>query len=301
MVLSMTGFVAKSVPFVINNEQITVTVSIKTLNSRFCEITCKLPYVLAHIEHLIHKKLKEKLARGSVQCTIHLSSLAPFTGAVQPSLPTVAAYLDAIQTIQKKFGAQHNLSDDLSLNSIIALPHVFETPEEHLDTATRDALLAIIETLIDDVIAERKREGSALQKDLEGRVTTLRTIITELGERATIILKERRDKLQRETFDLLKNASTEAQEHHLQQLHAQLERMDIHEELVRFKAHLEHLELCLKSKEMEKGKKIDFILQELFRETNTIASKCLDAHLGSLAIASKVELEKAREQAQNIV
>ena len=301
MLLSMTGFVAKSIPFTIHNETVTLTVSIKTLNARFFEITCKMPHVLTHIEHLMHKKLKEKLSRGSIQCTIHVSSLAPFAGAVHPSLRTIEAYLESIQTIQKKFSKKFDLTGTPNIHDIIALPHVFETPEEPLDSATKEKLLAIIETLIDDLITERRREGVALQKDLEGRIKTLKTVIKKLETRATVLLKGHREKLHKDTIELLKNASTESQEHHMQQLHAQLEKMDIHEEIVRFKSHIKSLELCITNKEVEKGKKIDFILQELFRETNTIASKCLDADLSSLAIASKVELEKAREQAQNIV
>lgn len=114
-------------------------------------------------------------------------------------------------------------------------------------------------------------------------------------------MQARRDKLLKDTLELLKDATPEAQEHHMQQLHVQLDKMDIHEELVRFASHITNFELCIHSDASEKGKKIDFILQELFRETNTIASKCLDAELSGLTIIIKVELEKAREQAQNIV
>ena len=301
MLLSMTGFVTKTVPITINKETVTVTVSIKTLNSRFLEITCKMPHILTHIEHVLHKKFKEKLSRGSVLCSIHVSSLTPFSGAVHPSLRTIEAYLESIKTIQKKFGKTYNITDTLHIKDLISLPFVFETPEEPLNPVTKATLIALFDELIEEVLVERGREGAALKKDLENRIKTLKTVLKTLEAKSGVILKERRTKLQNETIELLKSASAESKEHHMQQLLAQIEKMDIHEELVRFKAHIKNLELCIKNSDLEKGKKIDFILQELFRETNTIAAKCMDAELSSLTIASKVELEKAREQAQNIV
>lgn len=302
MLLSMTGFVSKTLTLTMKNEPVSVTVTIKALNSRFFEVNCKMPHGLAHLEQAIHKKLKEKLGRGSIYCTIHMSTLSPLSGTVHPSLRTVEEYLESIALIQKTFGKKYGLSDsNISLKDLIQLPAVFEKPEEVLGGKSADLLLNAIDGLVDEVVSERKREGAALQKDLESRIKTLDVTMTELAERSKAVLQKRRDKLHQETLELLKSASPEAQEHHLQQMHAQLERMDIHEEIVRFETHLEHLGTFIKSAQPEKGKKIDFILQELFRETNTIAAKCLDAQLGALTITLKVELEKSREQAQNIV
>ena len=301
MLLSMTGFVSKTVPFTIRGETVSITISIKTLNSRFFEVNCKMPHVLSHCEHMLHKKLKEKLSRGSVQCSLYVSSLTPFTSSIEPSMRTIEAYLQAIQTIQKEFGKKYNLSDNVSVKDLITLPSVFEQTEEPLDTTTLEQLTGILDDLIDYVVVERQREGAALQKDLEGRLKILKASIKKLEERSQLVLKERREKLLKDTMELLKDTTDEAREHHMQQMHAQLERMEIHEEIVRFKTHVKNMELCIKDKSIEKGKKIDFILQELLRETNTIASKCLDAELSSYTIAIKVELEKSREQAQNIV
>ena len=302
MLQSMTGFTSKTIPLTIKDEPVSITVTIKALNSRFFELNCKMPHGLAHLEQSIHKKFKEKLGRGSVYCTIHMSTLAPLTGTVHPSLRTIEEYLKSIELIKKKFGKKFDLNNDgINLKDIIQLPSVFEQPEAALGDKPTKLLLDEIDTLIDQVVTERKREGAALQKDLEGRIKILDKTIKDLAERSKIVLQKRRDKLHQETLELLKNASQEAQEHHLQQMHSQLEKMDIHEEMVRFETHLQHLAEFIKSKQIEKGKKIDFILQELFRETNTIASKSLDAQLGALTITMKVELEKAREQAQNIV
>jgi uncharacterized protein (TIGR00255 family) len=301
MLLSMTGFVSKTVPFTINGETVSITISIKTLNSRFFEVNCKMPHVLGHCEHMLHKKLKEKLSRGSVQCSLYVSSLTPFTSSITPSLRTIEAYLQAAKTIQKEFGKKYNLTDELSIKDIITLPSVFEQAEEPLDTKTTEQLAGIIDNLIEYVVIERQREGAALQKDLEGRLKILKSSIKSLEERSKNVLLERREKLLKDTMELLKDTTDEAREHHMQQLHSQLERMEIHEEIVRFKTHIKNMELCIKDKSTEKGKKIDFILQELLRETNTIASKCLDAELSGYTITIKVELEKSREQAQNIV
>lgn len=301
MLLSMTGFVSKTIPFTIKGETVSITIAIKTLNSRFFEVNCKMPHVLGHCENVLHKKLKEKLSRGSVQCSVYVSSLAPFATTVTPSMRTIEGYLQAIQSIKKEFGKKYNIADQITIKDIITLPAVFEQAEEPLDTKASEQLADIIDTLIESVVIERQREGAALQKDLEGRIKILKASIKKLEERSKKVLKERRAKLLKETMELLKDTTDEAREHHMQQLHAQLERMEIHEEIVRFKTHIKSMELCIKDKSSEKGKKIDFILQELLRETNTIASKCLDAELSGYTITIKVELEKAREQAQNIV
>lgn len=301
MLLSMTGFVSKTVPFVIKGETVSITIAIKTLNSRFFEVNCKMPHVLSHCENMLQKKLKEKLSRGSVQCSLYISSLTPFSSPVTPSLRTIEAYLQAIQTIKKEFGKKYNISDELTIKDIITLPSVFEQTEEPLDPNSSEQLTKTIDILIELVVAERQREGAALQKDLEGRLKILKASIKKLEERSQNVLRDRREKLLKDTMELFKDTTDEAREHHMQQLHAQLERMEIHEEIVRFKTHVKSMELCIKDKTIEKGKKIDFILQELLRETNTIASKCLDAELSSYTITIKVELEKAREQAQNIV
>lgn len=301
MLLSMTGFASKTFPFIINGESISLTISLKTLNSRFFEANCKIPYVLIPYEYVIQKKLKENLSRGSVQCSINLSSLAAFAGSVQPSLRTVEAYLTSIEKINATFGSRFPISNTVDIKDIIQLPFVFEQPETLLDAQALGQIETCLDLIIKDLIAERQREGSVLQKDLEGRINILKTTIEQIAIRSKSVLQARRDKLLKDTLELLKDATSEAQEHHMQQLHVQLDKMDIHEELVRFNAHLANFELVIKSDSLEKGKKFDFILQELFRETNTIASKCLDAELSSLTIIIKVELEKAREQAQNIV
>lgn len=301
MLQSMTGFTSKTFSLPIKDEQVSVTVTIKALNSRFFELNCKMPHGLAHLEQAIHKKLKEKLGRGSIYCTIHMSTLAPLSGTVHPSLRTIEEYLASIELIKKKFGKKFDLNNSISLKDIIQLPSIFEQPEEVLAAKPAELLLTELDKLIDAVVTERKREGSALQKDLESRIKILDKAIKELTERSKAVLQKRREKLHLETLELLKSSSPEAQEHHVQQMHAQMEKMDIHEEIVRFETHLHHVDEFIKSKQAEKGKKIDFILQELFRETNTIAAKCLDAQLSSLTITMKVELEKAREQAQNIV
>lgn len=301
MLLSMTAFVSKTVPLTVRNETISLTISIKTLNSRFFEIICKMPPVLGHCESIFHKMLKEKLIRGSIQCSIYASSLAPFTGRVKPSLHTIEAYLQAIDLIKKTFAKQYQFNDNVALKDLLSLPNIFENTEEEPDQTIIHQITAVLNELITEIIMERRREGQTLQQDIELRIANLNVFIQDIEQRSTIVLFERREKLQRDIQELLKNTSDEARDHHLQQLHSQLERMDIHEEIVRFKMHLINIQESIDHSGIEKGKKIDFILQELLRETNTIASKCLDGELSRMTVNCKVELEKAREQAQNIV
>lgn len=301
MLLSMTGFVSKTIELPIKNETVSVTINLKSLNSRFFEATCKMPHALAHLEHGITKKLKTKLRRGSSYCTIYLSSLTPLSGHIHPSLKVVGDYLKSIKKIQSEFGDKYHLEKEISIKDILPLPHVFEQHEESLNQKTSAQLLHEIDILIDDLLVERRKEGTALRKDLELRIKTIKEVFTKLEKRTKAALKERKQKLLENANTIIKNSSTEAKDHQMQLVYSQLDKMDIHEEIVRFKNHIKSLQKCIENKITEKGKKLDFILQELFREINTIAAKCSDSELSNCAIAIKVELEKSREQAQNIV
>jgi uncharacterized protein (TIGR00255 family) len=297
----MTGFASTIIHLPIKDEEVTATINLKSLNSRFFEGSCRMPHQLAHLEQTIIKKLKTSLYRGSVYCTIHLSSLAPLSGAVHPSLKTIEDYLKSIQKIHDAFGKKYAIQDGVTIKDLIQLPHVFEQPEEPLNKKTTELLLETIDLLIKELIKERLKEGTALRKDLEQRAKTVKAIVTKVEKRTKIVLAERKHKLLDNAEAFFKEVSDEAKDHQLQQIYSQLDKLDVHEEVVRLKTHLKNLSGCIANKNDEKGKKLDFILQELFREINTIAAKCSDSELSDHAINIKVELEKAREQAQNIV
>lgn len=301
MLLSMTGFVSKTIDLPVKNDTISITINLKSLNSRFFEANYKMPHTFGHIEPVLTKKLKSVLRRGTVQCSLHVSNLSLLNGPVNPSLNTIKGYLNSIDEIKKEFGDNYKLENGISIKDIMQLPHVFEQSEAILDKKSSSLLITVIEDMIEQLVKERRKEGISLQKDLEDRTKIMSETLKKLEKRTKQAATERRKKLETAAATMLKDASDEAKEHQTQMIYNQLEKMDIHEEIVRFSTHIKSLKKSIKDKTTEKGKKIDFTLQELFREINTIAAKCSDSELSSYAIGIKVELEKAREQAQNIV
>lgn len=293
MIVSMTGFVTKTVTY----ESLTFTIVLKSVNGRFFEANCKLPFALTHLETDCIKLLKSILLRGTVYLTITVMGFAEETAAITPALSTVAGYLDALRTIQQRY----NLSGNITINDIVNLPNIFETSHELIDEQTSALILDTIKQAAEQLNTLRAQEGTQLAVDIQQRIALLKHLSTELTQRAHVLSEERRKALSEQSAALLNLHPSEFKEQQLAVLQAQLDRYDVHEEIVRFSSHLSTLSDILTSSEVEKGKRIDFTLQELMREVNTMASKSNDATMSSMAITCKVELEKIREQAQNIV
>ncbi len=307
MIRSMTGFSSTilTLPRKIDvaepgssEQSLQLSMTLKTLNSRFFECTCKLPYSLSFLETDLIKYFKSKLYRGNVVFSIHLSDPSALTGSIEPSFGAVLGYMKAIDRIKET----SPLEGTLTISDLITLPNIFETRETPLSQETIDRIMAAIENLTTLVQETRITEGKALAVDLESRIKAIKGYLEQLEPRANIVMEQKKAQL----FATLKTALAEthqevASDAQTTVIYNQLERMDIHEEIVRFKTHLESLSSIIKADDIETGKKLDFTLQELFREINTIASKCNDSIISALSINTKVELEKSREQAQNIV
>jgi uncharacterized protein (TIGR00255 family) len=297
MIRSMTGFATKSLVFTLEDgSKAQVAISLKSLNSRFFEVTCKLPYPLSNLETEITKLLKKHLYRGHIYFTINTNTPNAFKSVVEPALSIIREYLKAIDVIKKECGVQ----ESPSLNTILQLPNVFNLAEKNLDSASTELILQTTKQLVDEVIKAQEIEGKTLLDDIMQRITIMQKEIDEIEHNSADLMEAQKAKL----HQALQEMTTDEQKSndlHKNTLYSLLDKMDIHEEIVRFKSHLKSLSAHLNSAEVEKGKRLDFTLQELAREINTIAAKCSDAAIGSLAINVKVELEKAREQTQNIV
>lgn len=297
MITSMTGFANRNVILELSKDyKVTISISLKSLNSRFFETTCKLPFALSHLETDFIKLFKTKLYRGHIYFTIHISSPNVLKSSVEPSLPIVKAYINAVNQIQKKF----DLEGSLSLHDLLQLPNIFNVEEQTLDNASTKLLFDITNQLIEELITARKKEGAELKKDLVIRIKNMGKEIKTIEKASNILMKQQKEKISNELKDF-EEVEPEGSELRRQMLYAALDKIDIHEEIVRFTSHLKNLSEQLDAPGVEKGKRLDFTLQELSREINTIAAKCSDVAIGSLAINIKVELEKTREQVQNIV
>lgn len=296
----MTGFASQNFELMLPDAPITVTMHLKSLNGKFFEATCRLPSWLAPVEPLLVKKLKERLVRGTVYCALHISS--PLALASKPMLvsPVVEGYLSIVKELEKSFEGQLK-KESLSPAELLNLPNVIDFAEQQPNENLVNHVLAWTDKLIELLIKERNQEGAALEKDLASRFATIEQSVLAIRQRAEILLAERKTKLLQNLNELLSHSAPENRDLHIQSVFGQLEKLDINEEIVRITAHLTHAHKTVSDQSVEKGKKLDFILQEMFREINTIGAKCSDSDLGSLAILVKVELEKSREQIQNIV
>jgi len=296
MLLSMTGFSTKTAGFSINaGEQCYLTVEVKSLNSRSFEAVCKLPNSLSHLELDIINMLKEKLMRGRVYLTIRISGEAGLLEVLIPSVKVVQDYVEATRALK----AQFKLDGELSVSDIVTLPHVFSFDKNGLTTQEEETILKCVDDSIELLIKSRGNEGKSLQKDLDDRFRLCSEHIETIR-----VLFEKLMSLQKENIKRVissaQNGNEEARAQ-LDELYAALNKIDVHEEITRFNSHLQAVQQLIKAKQTDKGRRLDFILQELMRETNTITAKCSSFEISSTAVDIKVELEKAREQVQNIV
>ncbi len=300
----MTGFSSAIITLPIADaatgsaHDVQVSLTLKSLNSRFFEASCRLPTSLSFLETELIRYFKNEFHRGTIQFTIYMSSPSALTGIIEPAISTVRGYLTALEKIKKECHVQ----GEVTLRDLISLNNIFEMKEAPLSEETLEQLWKEIRALTKKCNEARNLEGKSLEHDLSERVRHIRNLINILEPRALEAMALKKKQLLDNLRALLSDVSSElTAESQISAIYNQMERMDIHEEIVRFNTHLATLDEILTSQEISHGKKLDFTLQELFRETNTIASKCSDAIISGLAISIKVELEKAREQAQNII
>lgn len=296
MIYSMTGFATKTIEVPTLDNRAHLSITLKSLNSRFFEATCKLPHALQSLEVDLIKILKDSLHRGKITFIITMSNPLLFKSSVEPSFYMVQSYLDALEQIQKKY----SIPGTISITELLTLPNIFIEEEGSLNETMQQLIIQTTKQLIVELRKSQENEGIALQKDIEIRIANAQQEISEIKTLAAHVMEK--NKLAANLkLGQLETSSSELLDMTRHQLYSDLERMDIHEEIVRFESHILSLSNCVVSDQKEKGRRIDFILQELMREINTMSAKCSDTAISGHAISIKVELEKIREQAQNIV
>jgi uncharacterized protein (TIGR00255 family) len=300
MILSMTGYGQGQC----SGGDFVITVSLKSVNHRHFDVSLRLPQELQALENGLKGMLKEKLVRGSVSAFVLLESTAEIP--VKVNEPLASAYLRAARELKEKFG----LSSELTLDWLLRLPNVVSFGSEEGRGTDRvkekygEALEEASQKAVKEIIAMRTQEGKQLEHDLEERTQTIGKWVEVIEEAMRSNAQVVYDKLKEEVMRLSQTASIDPGR--LAQEVAYLaEKSDVTEEVTRLKSHVTQF-LAMLGESGEIGKKLDFLLQEMHRETNTILSKtssvCGDARAASdLAIEIKAEIEKLREQVQNVV
>ncbi len=289
MLKSMTGYGQGTA----SGESFTVTVDLRSVNNRNLDIHWRAPQDLAPLEITLKKQVQAAISRGRIDVTINFSQTNDT--AYELNRPMIRGYLEALRTMRDEFG----LAGEADLATIVRLPNVLIAPtNNNLKDAVVQGVEAAITQALTALVAMRAVEGHELQKELLSRVDRIEKQLTLIENNADGIVEAYREKLRKRISELLeKNVVDETR---LAQEVAYLaERSDIAEEIARLKSHLAQLrELLLGDGEI--GKKLDFLLQETNREANTILSKSAELSICDAAIEIKTEVEKLREQAQNV-
>lgn len=287
---SMTGFGAASG----HAGSCRLTVEVRSVNQRFLDLKLNLPREYGPWEADIRRSVSAAIERGRVE--IHVGRvLPPRSAGVALQKDVAAGYVRAWKQLQKEF----DLDGRLELSLFAGRGDVFVAAEPAGDVA---AEVAEVQKLLDRALAahrkEREREGAHLRRDMQARIRRLRTIAKSLGKAAAAVAPRLRAKLEKRLADLLGGAAIEPARL-VQEAAILADRADVHEELVRLASHLGALEELLGSDEPV-AKRIDFVLQEVNRELNTVGSKASDLEVTNLVVAGKAQVEKLREQIQNV-
>ena len=291
LIKSMTGY-GRAVETVNGRE---FTVELRSVNNRYLDCTVKLPRLLMFTEEAVKQAVKQAVSRGKVDVFISVKSEGSDEARITLNAGVLEGYLTAMRQMVTDFGVQ----DDISVSTVSRLPEIFtvEKPEVDEDQLKAD-LMSVVETALEGYNAMRATEGAALDADLRSRGQTILDLVSqvEAGNAQTVI--DYRTKLENKLKEVL--ASTTIDESRiLTEAAIFADKVAVDEETVRLRSHLKQMNTMLDGGGAV-GRKLDFLLQEMNRETNTIGSKCSDVNLARIVVDIKAELEKIREQTQNI-
>ena len=291
MISSMTGFGRATVA----SDGREITIELKSVNHRYLDLAFRMPRHIGFIEDVLRKLLSEQLSRGHVDIYVNYRNTRMDARTVVIDEALMGAYL----TAARKAAAQYELKDDISLSTAMRFPDVTDVIEAEED---RDAVAALAREAVLRAVTALKRmragEGERLCNDLLNRVTTVESIAAKIDTRAPLVVEEYRTKLSERIESMLGGVEVD-RTRLATEVALFADKASINEELVRLASHVTEMRKVLGSDEAA-GRRLDFVVQEMNREFNTIGSKANDAEITNLVIAGKGEIEKIREQVQNI-
>lgn len=290
MLKSMTGFSKVE----LNEEGIYITVEIKTLNGKNLEINCRLPKSLTHREHEIRETLRNHISRGTVYLTINVET-DPTVKNFNLNIDAAAACYEALNKIRKEL----KIKDTVKLENILAFRDMLYKQDDEIDEEFYMKLInKALKQALKNLDEMRLREGQQISKDIVARMKKINENIQKIEKISIDKIPQERERLRNKVAQLFE--SDEIDEHRLQlEIILLADKLDISEECTRLYSHFKFFSDAVKSKVSE-GRKINFLLQEIHREINTIGSKANDTEISHLVVHCKEELEKIREQVQNI-
>ena len=292
MIRSMTGYGRKEV----SEADVRFTIEIRSLNNRYLDIQVKAPRALAAMETRIKKGVQDRFSRGRFELFIARNGDHERTGRLAVNEPLARQYIDALRDLKSRFG----LGGDVELSLVAGFQDILAVAETKEDP---EALWQVLSRGLDQALEEldqmRTDEGTALARDILSRIETIERLIATIRGKAPLSVELARKRMT-DTLSRLLNEQPDPVRV-AQEIAILAERTDVTEELTRLASHMVQFRGLLDESSREGvGRKLDFLIQEMGRESNTIASKSMDAEISLDVVHIKAELEKVREQVQNI-
>lgn len=292
MVKSMTGY-GRAVSEKNDNR---LVVEVRTVNHRFLDLSVKLPRTLLYLEEKIKKKAKKYFMRGRVDIFIKVEG----DGLTKRSLAIDWGLMDQYIKALNEAKIRYQLDGDIEVEDLLQLEEPFDIQEqEEEDDEFEQALLNTLEQALNHAFEMRKEEGKALQSDLEKHIHQMNALVTKLEERREVVIDYYRERIKQRIEEYAQEEIAAEESRVLHEVALLAEKGDISEEVTRLFSHIDQF-LTTLAKGQTVGRKLDFIVQEMLRETNTIGSKSNDAKISSWVVTLKSEIEKIKEQVQNV-
>lgn len=291
MIKSMTGFGRASKEI----DGYVITVELKSVNHRYFEFNCRLPRQYGFVEDKLKSFINSKVARGKVDCFLTIEALNTESADVVVNHTLAGAYVTALKEIAEKY----NLKEDFGASAISRYPDVLVVKKAEED---EEKIWSYVKETAEDAVARftemRAVEGAKMKEDVFSRSNYVLDCVSFIEERSPQTVKEYNEKLVARVHELLGNVALD-ESRILQEVAVYADKVAVAEETVRLRSHIEQLHTFLKSEEAI-GRKMDFLVQEMNREANTIGSKASDVDIARKVVDIKAEIEKIREQIQNI-
>ena len=291
MIKSMTGY-GRAVETVNGRE---FTVELRSVNNRYLDCSVRLPRILSFGEEAVKQAVKASVSRGKVDVFITVRSEAGDEVQVSLNQNVLQGYLNAMHQMVDEFG----VADDISVSTVSRLPDVFvlEKPQVDEEQLLAD-LMCVVKLALESYDAMRCTEGEALDRDLRSRGNTILELVAQVEQGNAQTVVDYRTRLENKLREVLENTAID-ESRILTEAAIFADKVAVDEETVRLRSHLKQMNTMLDDGGAV-GRKLDFLLQEMNREANTIGSKCSDVNLARIVVDIKAELEKIREQTQNI-
>ena len=291
MIKSMTGYGgAKG-----SAEGLSVSIELKSVNNRYLDVSVKLPRTMLFAEEPITAAVGRHISRGKVDVFVTVDQSASDDMEVRVNEPLLKGYIEALSAAAEKFGLQN----DMTVMSLCRLPDVLSTDRREIDSsALMTDITEILERALTEYDAMRLREGEKLRDDVLARLETISRLTGVVEENAPKTVAEYRARLEQKLQEVLATANID-ESRVLTEAAIFADKIAVDEETVRLRSHISQLR-GLTNGESPAGRKMDFLIQELNREANTIGSKCQNADIAHVVVELKADIEKIREQIQNV-